>query len=404
MNAAIEILPTEPIPEWLRKAPRQCGDPVKAARGLRELIDSHSDEGERLAYLPEAVVRAVAGAGLYAMLVPPEFGGSELHPTQLIDAIAELSYADGSTGWAVMANNFFTGALYINGSEGLVHDVFKTDLGYIGAGQISALGKAEKVDGGYKVSGNFHFGSGSREASWFLGTVIEFENGKPKTTPSGAPVIKLAYTRRENVQLKKNWDVMGLAATGSYDFDYPEHIVPDAYVGDLPPKPLRGGPTFGIAVSLGHAAWALGIARRMLDEVKSLAKRKQRFGRQTLIDQTIFQHDFAMHEAMLAASYDNCRNAFSRHYDLIAQGKDSLEIRSEYRLAACWSVEVALKIGQFGYLASGSDGLRNMDGKNRLQRCFRDIHAGTQHRHTDHNIIGDCGTVLLGVAKPNLML
>jgi hypothetical protein len=45
-----------------------------------------------------------------------------------------------------------------------------------------------------------------------------------------------------------------------------------------------------------------------------------------------------------------------------------------------------------------------MDGKNRLQRCFRDIHAGTQHRHTDHNVIGDCGTVLLGVAKPNLML
>ena len=404
MNASSEIIPYEPVPEWLRKAPRKCDDPLKAARSLRELIDAHSDEGERLAYLPEAVVRAVAGAGLYAMLVPKEFGGSEPHPVQLIDAIAEMSYADGSTGWAVMANNFFTGSLYTNGSDGLVQAVFGTDAGYIGAGQISALGKAERVDGGYKVSGNFHFGSGSREASWFLGTVLEFENGKPKTGPGGGPVVKLAYTTRDKVQLKKNWDVMGLAATGSYDFDYPEHVVPAAYVGDLPPKPLRGSPLFGIAVSLGHAAWALGIARRMLDEIKSLAKRKQRFGRQTLIDQTIFQRDYAMNEAMLAASYDNCRNAFSRHLDLVAKGQDSLEIRAEYRLAACWAVEVALKIGQFGYLASGSDGLRNMDGKNRLQRCFRDIHAGTQHRHTDHNIIGDCGTVLLGVAKPNLML
>ena len=404
MNASSEIIPYEPVPEWLRKAPRKCDDPLKAARSLRELIDAHSDEGERLAYLPEAVVRAVAGAGLYAMLVPKEFGGSEPHPVQLIDAIAEMSYADGSTGWAVMANNFFTGSLYTNGSDGLVQAVFGTDAGYIGAGQISALGKAERVEGGYKVSGNFHFGSGSREASWFLGTVLEFENGKPKTGPGGGPVVKLAYTTRDKVQLKKNWDVMGLAATGSYDFDYPEHVVPAAYVGDLPPKPLRGSPLFGIAVSLGHAAWALGIARRMLDEIKSLAKRKQRFGRQTLIDQTIFQRDYAMHEAMLAASYDNCRNAFSRHLDLIAKGQDSLEIRTEYRLAACWAVEVALKTGQFGYLASGSDGLRNMDGKNRLQRCFRDIHAGTQHRHTDHNIIGDCGTVLLGVPKPNLML
>ena len=56
------------------------------------------------------------------------------------------------------------------------------------------------------------------------------------------------------------------------------------------------------------------------------------------------------------------------------------------------------------YLAGGSDALRNAGGKNRLQRCFRDIHAGSQHRHTDHNIIGDCGTVLLGTAKENLIL
>lgn len=236
MTASADIIAYTPVPDWLRKARRQCDDPLKAARDLRALIDSHSDEGERLAYLPEAVVRGIADAGLYGMMVPREFGGSEPHPVQLFEAIAELSYADGSTGWAVMA------------------------------------------------------------------------------------------------------------------------------------------------------------------------KRKQRFGRQTLIDQSIFQHDFAVHEAMLAASLDNCRNAFSRHYDLLTQGKDSPEIRAEYRLAACWAVAVALKVGQFGYLASGSDGLRNMAGTNRLQRCFRDIHAGTQHRHTDHNVIGDCGQVLLGVARPTLVL
>ena len=107
---------------------------------------------------------------------------------------------------------------------------------------------------------------------------------------------------------------------------------------------------------------------------------------------------------MLAAAFDNCRNAFSRHYDLAARGIDSADVRAEYRLAACWAVEVAVKIGHFAYLAAGSDALRNMEGRNRLQRCFRDIHAGSQHRHTDHNIIGDCGSVLLGAAKPDLAL
>ena len=64
---------------------------------------------------------------------------------------------------------------------------------------------------------------------------------------------------------------MGLAATASYDFEFPQHFVPASYVGDILPQRQRGGPLFGIAVSLGHAAWALGVARRMLDEIKDLA-------------------------------------------------------------------------------------------------------------------------------------
>jgi len=394
----------EPLPEWLRKAPRYCEDPLDAARALRELIDSHADEAERIACLPEPVVRAVAEAGLYAMLIPREFGGAEPHPVQVLDAVKELSYADGSTGWCVMANAFFTGGLYANGSDALVEAVFETDAGYIGAGQISTLGRADRVPGGYRISGSFHFGSGSREASWFLGAVIEHADGKPVLGADGLPVMKFAYTTRENVRLKGNWDVMGLAATASYDFDFPEHFISGDFIDDVPTERRRGGPLFAIVVSLGHAGWALGIARRTLDELRVLARRKQRFGRQTLIDQPTFQHDYAMNEAMLAAAIDHCRAAFTRHYDLAAKGIDSLEVRAEYRLAACWAVEVAVKIAQFAYLAAGSDALRNSDGKNRLQRCFRDIHAGSQHRHTDHNIIGDSGSVLLGVAEPNLVL
>jgi alkylation response protein AidB-like acyl-CoA dehydrogenase len=393
-----------PLPEWLRKAPRYCADPLKAARSLRELIDSHSDEAERLALLPEPVVRAIADAGLYAMLVPRELGGAEPHPVQVLEACAELAYADASTGWCVMANVFFTGGIYALGSDALVEAVFGSDAGYIGAGQISSLGRAERVPGGYRVSGSFHFGSGSREASWFLGAVVEYQDGRPVTGAGGGPVIRFAVTARENVRLIRNWDVMGLAATASYDFDYPEHFLPDAFVEVPPGQSRRGGPLFAIQVSLGHAAWALGVARRTLDELRSLARRKQRFGRQTLIDQEIFQRDYALHEAMLAAALDNCRNAFSRHYDQAARRIDTPEVRADYRLAACWAVEVAVKIGHFAYLAAGSDALRNQDGSNRLQRCFRDIHAGSQHRHTDHHVIGDCGTVLLGVARPGLVL
>jgi len=390
------------IPDWLIKAPRYCPDPHKAALSVTEVIDAHADEAERVQYLPETVVRAVAGAGLYGMFVPKEFGGAEPSPEQLLDAIAELSYADGSTGWAVMACVFNVSVMYARGSDVMLDAVFNSKAGFIGAGQISTLGRGDRAEGGLQVSGLFHFGSGSRESSWFMGAFVEHADGKPVIGENGALVVKLAFAPREKINLKGNWDVLGLAATASYDFEFPEQFVSEHFVTTMAKR--RGSALYSIGVALGHAAWAVGVARRVLDELRNLAKRKQRFNRQTLIDQPIFQRDFALHRGMLAASEDNLRRTFMRHFDLASKGKDGQDIRVDCRLAACWAVEVAVRIGQFAYLAAGSDALRNMDGKNRLQRCFRDIHAGSQHRHTDHNTIGDCGTVLLGVAKPDLAL
>jgi hypothetical protein len=71
-------------------------------------------------------------------------------------------------------------------------------------------------------------------------------------------------------------------------------------------------------------------------------------------------------------------------------------------LAACWATEVAANVGRFAYLAAGSDGLRNAGGTNRLQRCFRDLQAGAIHKHVDHNVLIECGQVLLGVNPPGI--
>ena len=87
----------------------------------------------------------------------------------------------------------------------------------------------DRVPGGYRVSGSFHFGSGSREASWFLGAVVEYVDGKPNLGPEGLPVIKFAFTPRENVRLRGNWDVMGLQATGSHDLVVDDVLVPEEW-------------------------------------------------------------------------------------------------------------------------------------------------------------------------------
>jgi indole-3-acetate monooxygenase len=400
---AVDVGIPAPLPAWLRLAPRRCDHPLEAARGLRTLIEAHADEAERIGHVPEPVVRALADAGLYGILIPRELGGSECHVDEVFDALAELAYADGSIGWSLMANAFFTHQIYSSGTDELVDEVFNSDAGYTAAGQASSLGRADRVDGGFRVSGLWHFGSGSREAAWFMGLVVEHADGEPVMNSNGEPVLRFAWTKRENVRLRGNWDVMGLVATGSYDYEFPEQVLPEAWV--YPARmPVRGGPLFAIQVTLGHVTWALGVAKRILDELRDLARRKQRFGRQTLIDQPTFHQDFAMHEAMLEAAWEHSRRAFARHYDEAASGQDTLAIRAAYRLAGCYAVEVAIQVGHFAYLTAGSDALRNNDGSNRLQRCFRDIHAGSQHRHTDRNTLADCGRVLLGVAEPSLAL
>lgn len=405
MDAAVanSIIPfrTE-MPEWLRKPERYCPDPLNVARSISAFIESHADEAERLGYLPEPLVKKLASVGLYGVMVPKEFGGAEPDPVEILDAFAELAYADGSVAWTLMANNVFTAGSYARGTDALVEKLFNSDQGIIGAGQVSALGRADRIKEGYRISGSFSFGSGSREASWFMGAVAEYVDGKPLLREDGRQVIRLVWRPREDVIVKQNWDVMGLIATCSNDFEFPEQIVSADFVGEN--RQFRGSPFYSAPITLTHTAWVLGAARRCLDEMRALATRKKRFGRQTLIDNPIFQRDFAMHSALLRASTDNCRTAFPRYHKLVARGITGNDARADFRAASSLAVEIAAKIAHFAWHFAGSDILRNEGGTNRLQRCYRDILAAAQHRHTDHHILQDCGTVWLGVAKPHLEL
>jgi alkylation response protein AidB-like acyl-CoA dehydrogenase len=394
--------PPPPLPDYLRKAPVHCPHPDKAARELRELIDSHSDEAERIGYLPEPVVRAVADSGLYGMMVPKELGGAEPHPSAMLDAVAEMAYADGSTGWAVMASQFGTHAAGVYGSERLVEAMFRSGTGFTAAAQISKLGRADRVDGGYRIQGLFQFGSGSREAAWFGGAFVEHDGGKPVPNEQGQPTVTFFWAPREKIRMRGNWDVMGLGATASYDFEFPEQFVDPEFA--VIPQRRRGGPSTHIQVSLGHGAWALGAARRALDEVAKLARTKKRFGRTGIIDHQTFQLDYARAEAKLRAAFDYCRAAFTRHYEAAARDADGIQVHADYRLAACWAVETGYQVAQFAWAAGGSDILRNRGGENRLQRCFRDLCAGYQHRHTDYNTEIDCAQVFLGINDPKLVL
>jgi alkylation response protein AidB-like acyl-CoA dehydrogenase len=153
---------------------------------------------------------------------------------------------------------------------------------------------------------------------------------------------------------------------------------------------------------MAHVSWALGVGKRALDEIHALAQRKKRFGRITLIDQPVFQLEYGRNLAAMQAAKALVYQVFDDWFEAAKAGKPSLEVRARARLTACWATEVALKAAQFAMFSAGSDGVRNADGTNRLQRAFRDLQVGATHRHIDGNIFIEASQAALGVADPNL--
>ena len=383
------------LPSWVRTAPLSCDDPLARARALRSLIEEEAEEGERNGQITDRAMKAIADAGILGIQVPKALGGSELEARDYYDVVEELSYADGSTGWSVMAVLSATLGAARSLHPDAISAIFQSGRGIPIGGHVSALGRAKIVDGGYQVSGEYQFGSGTRFASWILGAYAVEKDGEPVLTEDGKPKMIIGIVPREGIRLIGNWDVMGLAGTGSYDFQVLEQFMPDAFVVDI--ERAVGAP-------IGHAAWCMGVARRALDEIKALAQSKKRFGRTTTIDQPLFQYRYAQNYAAVEAARSLIRNVTPAWEEADKAGVLDMEIRARARLAQCWATRIAAEAVDFAYHASGSDGLRNKGGQNRLQRCFRDIHAGTQHRQIDDNIAIDCATVLLGVASPAVRL
>ena len=141
-------------------------------------------------------MRGLADSGLFGLLVPRELGGIEADPATYIDVIDELSYADASAGWVMMATTFGTSGGAIALGQSVIDEMYCEGAGYVCAGQVAPLGRAERVGDGYRISGHFQFGSGAQIASWFFGAYVLHEDGRPALDEHGAPQLIWAFAPR----------------------------------------------------------------------------------------------------------------------------------------------------------------------------------------------------------------
>jgi indole-3-acetate monooxygenase len=373
---------------------------LQAAEALIPLIEAEADEAERQYHLTDRVVAALRQSGLYAMLQPKELGGGELPFADAMEVVARLSWADASTGWCTMVNGVMSASLgAFVGAEG-ARTVYAGGSDVTIAGNGVPRGYARPVKGGYMIRGHWAYGSGIHHAEWIhSGCFLTDGDGKPATNDNGSPKIVLAHHPKASIELKGNWDVLGLRGTGSYDYTLkePELFVPDNLCFPFDDAPLqRGGPEYALGLvaftTWGHSSWALGVGRRALDELARLAReRGDLWGK--LSESATFKKSFADAEGRFRGASALVRESWASLTDTVAAGgRPSVKQIALIRLGMRQLHDALSEVTTFAHRSVRGASLRS--GK--LQRCYRDAHAGTQHLLLADEIAMECGRALMG--------
>jgi alkylation response protein AidB-like acyl-CoA dehydrogenase len=373
------------------------------ARELHPIIAAEGPRSEEAGRLTGETVAAMrGGADLFSLLIPECFGGAEASTTDALRVIEAVSYADGSTGWVLMAAQCCTGmaAAYL-GRDGAA-EVFGKGIPII-CGQGAANGKAVVDGNGYRLTGHWSYGSGVLHSDYTHSGAIVYENCEPRPSPDGhGPEILTFIVPTREAEMKGNWDVMGLRATGSVDYAMTDVFVPAEFTH--PPHasdPVQGGNTFSIGIigmtALGHTGWIMGVGRRALDEVAAQA-RQHRPGRghlPGLADSMTFHEAYGRAEARYRASRALIYETWGDiQANLDAGGKMTTRQTTLMRLALNHATSEIAEVVAWCYKTGGGTALR----ASALQRCFRDTYSGTQHFLTTDVFLRESGRELAGLA------
>ncbi|MER5866251.1 hypothetical protein [Kitasatospora sp. NPDC002040] len=144
-------------------------------------------------------------------------GGPELNSIEQTEVIEALSYGDAAAGWCAMIGS--DSGLYAQFLDEPVAKEMFTSLDMVTAGLLFPVGRADRVSGGYRLTGRWPFGSGITHADWVISGAFVHLDGQPEPGANGEPHdSKLFIVPRTDVEVIDTWHTTGLAGSGSCDY------------------------------------------------------------------------------------------------------------------------------------------------------------------------------------------
>lgn len=213
-------------------------DLVRRARALIPSLAARADIANAARRLPPDTVRDLHDAGLFRILQPRRWGGYEMDPCVFFDVQMALAEGCMSTAWVfgvIGVHNFQLALFDLQAQQ----DVWGADNSIRISSSYQPVGKVEKVDGGFMLSGRWGFSSGCEYCDWVFVGALYWPDGD-----KGPPDMRTFLVPRRDYKILDTWKTFGLQATGSHDIlieraFVPEHRTHRAYDGFMGTNPGR---------------------------------------------------------------------------------------------------------------------------------------------------------------------
>lgn len=261
------------------------------------------------------------------------------------------------------------------------------------AGIFAPIGQTEP-DGerGVRLTGRFPFNSGSPHAAWFCqGAFVRKGEGEPEW--------RFLFVPASDVEIIDTWHVAGLRGTASHDVAVNGAAVPyerttNPLFEKAPHDEAHFRWSFFALLAALMSGFPLGVARRSLDEFVALAGTKGRGGGQPLATEQVVQLEVARCEGSLRSARRWMLDSLAAAWETAVAGDGiTREERLAIRLAAANAMRVGIEVVDTTFRLAGGGALYDHSP---LQRCWRDLHAGSNHIFFSNNHSSMIGQVLLG--------
>ena len=344
--------------------------------------------------------------GYLAAAVPEDFGGAGLDLAQLAASQRRLARYAPATALAVTMHSYWVGIAteLERAGDSSLRWIFDAAL----AGEVFAAGhaetgndipvlmstcRAERVEGGYRLTGRKQFGSNGPAWRWLGAHAID-------AGAAGGPHIVHAFVDRSSpgVTVLETWDTLGMRPTQSHDTRLDGVFVPDTRIGRVTPAG-DGSDLFLVGMAIWPlsliAAVYLGIADRALELAVGGAKRKM----SVAIERGAYAYNpFVQHQ--VAEMYLELDAAGATLERFVADWTAGVDHGAEWVpkvYSMKWrSVEAAKRVVDIALDVLGGAG---MFRGNELERLYRDVRCGGFHPGNDaltHEVVGQSVLGILG--------